>query len=25
LAEKLAKLTPGDFAKKVIFLNSGAE
>ncbi|MBP1989012.1 4-aminobutyrate--2-oxoglutarate transaminase [Paenibacillus eucommiae] len=25
LAEKLAKLTPGNFAKKTIFLNSGAE
>jgi 4-aminobutyrate aminotransferase / (S)-3-amino-2-methylpropionate transaminase / 5-aminovalerate transaminase len=25
LAEKLAQITPGDFAKKTIFLNSGAE
>ncbi len=25
LAERLAKLTPGDFPKKAIFLNSGAE
>lgn len=25
LAEKLAKLAPGNFAKKVLFLNSGAE
>lgn len=25
LAERLAKITPGDFAKKAIFLNSGAE